>query len=165
MELIDLANVRQALEEYGNEVRNKYQDNLILNDRIAGGDLLNSVEYRVNQDGQEYEVTLSLKDYWKYIEYGTKPHFPPVDKILGWIKVKPVIPRPLSDGSLPTPEGLAWMIAKKIAKYGTEGSHDLEEAIEDVNARYKDKLIVALHQDMETIMKVIVGDFQGSIMR
>ena len=163
MELINLNNVMETLEQYAQEVRNKYQDNLIQDDKIASGNLLNSVEYQVVQNGMVYEVQLRLQDYWKYVEYGTKPHFPPVNKILEWIRVKPVIPRPNDKGDIPTPQQLAFLIARGISKHGTGGSEALEEALLDINAKYKDKLVIALHQDMETIMKVIVGDFQGHI--
>lgn len=163
MELINLENVMSVLEEYGNDVRNLYQDNLIRNNRIASGDLLNSVEYNVVQNGMEYEVTLTLADYWKYIEEGTLPHFPPIDKILQWVQIKPVIPRPDKNGNIPTPRSLAYLISRKIAKHGTQGTHDLQSAIDVMNAKYRDKLIIALHDDCEQIMKVVVGQIQGSI--
>ena len=163
MELINLSHVMATLEEYAQEVRNQYQDNLILDDRIASGELLNSVEYQIVQNGMVYEVQLRLQDYWKYVEYGTKPHFPPVDKILEWVMVKPVIPRPNDEGDIPTPKQLAFLIARKISEHGTDGSEALEEAILDVNQKFKDKLIIALQQDMDVIMKVIVGDFQGHV--
>lgn len=163
MELINLNNVMATLEQYAQEVRNQYQDNLILNDRIASGDLLNSVEYQVVQNGMTYEVQLRLQDYWKYVEYGTKPHFPPVDKILEWIMVKPVLPRPNDKGDLPTPKQLAFLIARKISQRGTRGSEDLEEALLDINYKYREKLVIALHQDMDVLMKVVVGNFQGHV--
>lgn len=163
MELINLNNVMETLEQYAQDVRNEYQDNLIRDGRIAGGKLLNSVEYHVVQNGQVYEVQLSLEDYWKYVEYGTRPHFPPMDKILEWVRVKPVIPRPNEDGDLPSPKELAYLIARKISKKGTEGTDSLQNALDTINAEYKDKLIIALHKDMENLMKVIVGDFRGSI--
>lgn len=163
MELINLNNVMEVLEQYAQEVRNTYQDKLIQDDRIASGDLLNSVEYQVVRNGMTYEVQLRLEDYWKYVEYGTKPHFPPMDKILEWIRVKPVLPRPNENGDLPTPQQLAFLIARSISEHGTEGTEDLEETLLDINQRYKDKLVIALHQDMDTIMKVIVGEIKGSL--
>ena len=163
MELINLNNVMATLEEYAIAVRNQYQDNLINDDKIASGNLLNSVDYRIEQNGMVYEVKLKLQDYWKYVEYGTKPHLPPVNKILEWVMVKPVLPRPNDDGKLPTPTQLAWAIAKKIEKKGTDGTEALEEALLDINEKFKEKLVIALHQDMETIMKVVVGDFKGHI--
>ena len=163
MELINLENVFSTLEEYAREVRNKYQDNLITNNRIASGNLLNSVEYQVVYNGVEYEVQLRLQDYWKYIEYGTRPHFPPMDKILEWVMVKPVLPRPDANGRIPTPKQLAYLIARKISRKGTEGSHDLEDAIAEINERYRDKLVYSLQKDMSVLMKVIVGEIQGSM--
>lgn len=161
MELINLENVFSTLEEYAREVRNKYQDNLITNNRIASGNLLNSVEYQVVYNGVEYEVQLRLQDYWKYIEYGTRPHFPPMDKILEWVMVKPVLPRPDANGRIPTPKQLAYLIARKISRKGTEGSHDLEDAITEINERYRDKLVYSLQKDMSVLMKVIVGEIRG----
>lgn len=163
MELINLEHVRGVLEEYAQAVRNLYQDNLIRSERIASGDLLNSVEYRVIQDGAEYEVQLSLAEYWKYVEYDTKPHWPPVSAIREWIRVKPVLPRPDANGRIPTPRSLAFLIGRKISMEGTEGSHDLERAIDAVNREYRDKLVVALSRDTDTLMKVIVGEIRGSL--
>lgn len=163
MELINLTNVMATLEEYGQEVRNLYQDNLIKSGRIASGGLLNSVEYQVVVNGQGYEVQLRLEDYWKYVEYDTKPHFPPLDKILRWIMVKPILPRPNDRGEIPTPKQLAYLIGRAISEHGTKGTHDMRDAIDEVNARYKDKLVIALHDDLETIMKVVVGGIQGRV--
>ena len=165
MELINLNNVMAVLEEYGQAVRNLYQDNLIRSDRIASGDLLNSVDYMVEVNGQAYEVKLRLEDYWKWVEDDTRPHWPPMNKILEWIKAKPVIPRPDANGIKPTQRQLAYLIGRKISEVGTEGSHDLQSAIDTINAQYKDKLVYALSQDMEVIMKVIVGEIRGSIQR
>lgn len=163
MELINLENVMQTLQDYAQEVRNLYQDNLIRSDRVASGKLLNSVEYQVVQNGQAYLVQLRLEDYWRYIEEGTRPHFPPMDKILEWIMVKPVLPRPNAEGDLPTPKQLAFLIARNISRHGTKGTHDLQSAIDDVNVMYRDKLVIALHKDMEVLMKVMVGTIQGSV--
>lgn len=163
MELIRLDNVRSVLEEYAQGVVDQYKQNHIDNGRPASGKLLDSVRYEIVQNGQAWEVQLSLQDYWKYIEYGTKPHFPPVNKILEWIKIKPVIPRPFDNGKIPTQEQLAFLISRKISEVGTQGSEDLEEALLDVNYKFKDKLVYALHQDFEVLMNVIVGDFKGHV--
>lgn len=163
MELINFDNLMQTLQEYAQEVRNLYQDKLITHDRIASGKLLNSVEYRIDYNGTEYSVKLLMEDYWKYVENDTKPHFPPLNKILEWIQVKPVIPRPDKEGNIPTPKQLAYLIGRKISKVGTQGSHDLEEAIEEINLKYKDKMIYALRQDTDRILKVMLGDITGKL--
>lgn len=163
MELINFDNLMETLNEYAMEVRNLYQDKLITHDRIASGKLLNSVEYRVDYNGTEYSVKLILEDYWVYIEEGTKPHFPPINKILEWVQIKPVIPRPDKEGKIPTPKQLAFLIARKISEVGTKGSFDLDEAIEEINLKYKDKMVYALRQDTDRIMNVLLGGIQGEL--
>lgn len=174
MELINLNNVRGVLEEYAQEVRNVYQDNLIRKDRIASGKLLNSVEYQVNFNGVDYEVQLRLEDYWKYLEYGiqgskntTSPFSNPGWKaypfILEWVQVKPVIPRPDANGRIPKPKSLAFLIARARKEKGSKPGNELNDALAVVNQKYKDKLVIALHQDMEVLMKVVVGQIQGSV--
>lgn len=174
MELINLENVRQTLEEYANEVRNLYQDNLITNDRISSGGLLNGVEYIVEQNGQEYSVSLELNKYWKYIEYGVQgkkntkspyknPGWKAFPAIMDWIMVKPVLPRPFDNGKMPKPKQLAYLITSKIVENGTEAGEELQDALDVINEKYQNKLVYALQADAENILKVIVGDFQGSI--
>lgn len=143
-------NLYSVLKEYGAEVRNKYQDNLILSDHIAKGDLLNDAEYIINTDNISISVSLSLKDYYKYLETGTKPHWPPVNKILEWIKVKPVLPDPnRNGGKLPTPDQLAYLIGRKISEEGTKGTQDLHKAVKEINAKYEDKIIEAITKDID----------------
>lgn len=151
-DLIKLPRTAEVLGRYGMEVRNGYQDKLIEHNRIASGRLLNSIEFFTEIDDTTYEVYLRLEDYWKYVENDTVPHMPPVNKILEWVRVKPVLPRP-KDGRLPTPEGLAWAIARTIEKEGTEGTHDLEQTLEVVNARYFVLITEALAEDLAFAVK------------
>lgn len=155
MELIRFDRLRETLEAYGEEVRNLYQDNLITHDRIASGGLLNSVDFEVTGNGQRWEVTLSLASYWKYVEYDTKPHWPPLDKILEWIRIKPVIPRPDKDGKIPTPQQLAFLIGRKISRVGTKGSEDLQDALDAVNAKYREKIVYAIAEDGQTLYRML----------
>lgn len=173
-QLINLDKVQSVLEEYGRDVRNAFQDNLIKGDRISSGKLLNSVEYSVEFNGVSYLVKLSLEDYWKYLEEGVRgkdnpsspfdnPGWKAYPFILDWITVKPVVPRPNKDGKLPTPRQLAGAITYSIVEKGTQPTNDLEKAIGQVNELYKDKLVYALRDDMDRVLKVIVGDIQGEM--
>lgn len=157
-ELVNLDRLRDVLEEYAVAVRNLYQDNLIRSGRIASGDLLNSVECHVALDNQEFVVSLTLRDYWQYVEEDTRPHWPPRDAILSWIQVKPVLPRPDANGRIPTPQSLAFLIQRKIATEGTKGTHDLAKAVEEMNAQYRARIAEALGHDMEWYIRKIVAE-------
>ena len=167
-ELITFTNLERVLTEYGNEVKVQYQQNLqvprytkgdhpVLTDRIASGQLFNSVQFELDVNGGTYNVVLSLMDYWKYIEYGRTPgKFPPTSKILEWIRIKPVIPRPSNNGKIPKPQQLAFLIGRKIANDGYEGSHELEEANNDLMKKYETRIVLALSQDLQGYLQKIV---------
>ncbi len=155
--LISFDNLQVVLEEYGQKVRNEYQDSLIRNNRIASGELLNSVEFRVLQDERSFSVVLDLASYWEYVESDTRPHWPPVDAILKWIQVKPILPRPDSKGRIPSPKSLAFLIGRKISRKGTKGSHDLQQTIQDVNAEYMTKIREAAVKDIENALVTILS--------
>lgn len=120
--------------------------------------LSDSARYYIDYEDQCLEVSLELQDYWKYIENGTEPgHFPPRDKILEWISVKPVIPRPSNNGRIPTPEQLAFLISRKIFEEGTDAKPVLKESIDDVMAEFDQVLSDAVTQDIsESLDEVLI---------
>ena len=151
-------NLYNLLMEYGEIIRNKYQDNLIRNNRIASGNLLNSIDFDVNYDDRSIKLTLSLEDYWKYIEDDTKPHWPPVDKIREWIRIKPVIPHS-KNGKLPTESQLTYLIGRKISIEGTKGTKDLHNAIEDTVTDFETKIQEAIAKDVSNEIDVLFTQY------
>ena len=148
--LIDLPHVQAVMEEMAIAIRNEYQDNLIRNDRIASGDLLNNIEYEITRDDFTVTIYVKMRDYWYYVENGRKAgKWPPIDNILNWIKIKPVLPRPNAEGKLPTPQQLAFLIARKIGEEGTEGTQDLRKATDTIWDTFEDRLYEAIDEDVD----------------
>lgn len=148
--LIDLPHVQAVMEEMAIAIRNEYQDNLIRNDRIASGDLLNNIEYEITRGDFTYTIYVKMKDYWYFVENGRKAgKWPPIDNILRWITVKPVLPRPNAEGKLPTPQQLAFLIARKIGEEGTEGTQDLRKATDTIWDTFEDRLYEAIDEDVD----------------
>ena len=156
-ELISFPHLQEVLEAYGQALADRYKDNLQGSDRMATGNLVNSIRSIVTFNDRTFEVSLSLEDYYKYIEEGTglshkpDPHSPyrvPYAPILQWVKVKPVIPYPDTNGKLPTPESLAWMIKRKIDKFGIEGKEDLKDAMDSVTQDWEQRIEDALTDDI-----------------
>ena len=157
MELIDLTELQKVLQDLANDIRDNYKEHLEFNDRYTKEHkLIDSVKTQVVVGDQAYEVTMTLNDYWKYVEYDTKPHFPPVSKILEWVEIKPVIPRPLASGKIPSPKQLTFLIGRAIYEHGTTGTHDLEKVKDGVIPWYKEKIAIALGHDMENYIRKLV---------
>ena len=146
--LISFSNLEAVLQQYAAELKEVYKKHLVEADRLASENLINSVETQVETDQGAYLVTITLADYWKYVEDDTKPHWPPVSAILEWIRVKPVIPRPDSRDRIPKPEQLAYLIGRKISREGTEGSHDIALSATECNRKYEPLIAEALAQDL-----------------
>lgn len=137
-----------TLNAYAQKAEELYKQKLTDKGINASYKLLNSVETVVRRNDDEFVVTIHLEDYWYYVENGRGPgRFPPIDKILEWIRVKPVIPYSDSRGRLPTEEQLAFLIARKIANEGTEPKRVLAETITELNSIYLPKLQRALEND------------------
>lgn len=128
MDNLDLTDIQQLLQQFIQAVREDLKQQNI----NASSKLSQSLKSVVKQKGKWIEISISLEDYWKYIEYGTRPHFPPIQAIRKWIDVKPVLPRPMK-GKLPTRDQLAFLIARKISRVGTRPKPFLNKTISDFN--------------------------------
>ena len=156
MELFRLDNLTKILAELGENVRQGYVNKLVRNGRpTTENTLASTVTAYVEVNGTTYEVGLNLQEYWKYVEEGTKPHWPPPSAIMHWIEVKPVIPRPDNKGRIPSTKSLAFLIGRKISRVGTEGTHDLQETKDVLLGRYQELIAEALGRDcFEYIEKI-----------
>lgn len=148
--LISFDNLAKVLQQYGEAIQGAYRGELESKGKNAGGGLYDSVKFSVVRGDTTYVVELSLADYWKWVEYGRNPgKFPPPDKILEWVRVKPVIPRPLDNGELPSEKSLAFLIGRKIAEKGIAPTSILGTASEDVYKDFYDSICDAITTDLE----------------
>ena len=117
----------RTIQNIVDEFMYAYASAIIDTDHSATGNLALNQQKIIQYDGRFFSIYLSLEDDWKYLEYGTKPHFPPLEKIKEWIRIKPVVPLPQANGKLPTENQLAFKKKKKISRVGTPATHLLED--------------------------------------
>ena len=162
-ELMELPRLRAVLEEYGAAVAEQYKSNLIRDGRpTTDNSLIQSIRTFVEVNGQGYEVKMSLNDYWKYIEYGTKGwltgntsrKFPPPAAIEHWIEVKPGLPKP---STIQERKSLAYLIGRKIRDFGTKGKADLTEAKMTITEQYRERIAAALGADMVNYIRKVIA--------
>lgn len=97
----------------------------------------------------ELEVSLHLPEYWYYIEHGRGPgKFPPIEAIQNWMTAKHIVPR--EDRTVPQ---VSYLIARKIAKEGTQGKHAAEGTIDFVKNTFLPQLYSAIVQDVKSNLK------------
>lgn len=157
-----------VLRDLANDVAEGYKESLQRNGHRATGALIDEVSTEIEVSGSRYIVWINLADYWQYVENDTKPHWPPRDAIISWIKAKPIIPRPFDNGKIPTTEQLAFLIGRAMAgkspnqanlknpRGGTTGTHDLRKTEDAIIPYYTERIQAALHRDyMNYIEKIL----------
>lgn len=159
MEGIEWTNLLQTLREMQIWEADRYKQRLKESDRVATGKLYDSVKalqenivVTVEGDRDIFEVYLQMEDYWKYIESGTRPHWPPVSALMDWVKVKrsSLIERFKGKSKrIPTDKQLAFLVARSISIKGTEGKPDLKMTLDEANKFWKQKIIEAINKDVK----------------
>ena len=140
-------NLQQVLDDFTKDVAETYRGLLLRDGKNATGELISSIKPMTPElVNGTFECSLSLAPHWKYVENGRKAgKFPPIDNILDWVKAKPLLTRPNRlDGKEITPKPLAFLVARKIATSGIQPGNQLEEAIDIVYARWKDRIDAAI---------------------
>ena len=157
MEDIKWTRLTEVLNEFADAFIQNARNNLEANKSNASYNLYNSFE-KVIEVGEDYfKVSISLADYWQFLENGRGPgKFPPVDKIKEWIEVKPVNPTPLSNGKTPSVEQLSFLISRKIANEGTEAQPFFEPAKEQTIREFEDKINEAIDEDVSNFILELV---------
>jgi hypothetical protein len=109
--------------------------------------LRSTIFNRVDMYGETISGTIGTPAiYGEAVEYGTKPHFPPVAPIQHWVERKLGI-------SGKDAKTVAFLIARKISKHGTKGAHMFEKGFADNEAR--------IRRMLESIPEEIVRRLKG----
>ncbi len=138
------------LNEYALAVVERAQSNLRIKrrvrgkvvNRVASGNLLNSLTYKLRIRYNKPTIDFTVKDaagkYADVIEYGRKPgaKMPPVSAIEKWIKIKPLKLRNRQGEFIKSTESAiksaAFAIAKSIGENGIEGINYYQDAINEL---------------------------------
>lgn len=137
---IDLSEVEELAKKYGRgpeiidkEAMRTMKEGTLLTERLvklglephqATGMLYSSIYSSVYhiQDGIEGIITAKLpgKRYVEFVEFGTRPHWPPVEPIRFWVlqKLRPPVEE------VP---GIAFLVGRKISRVGTPARRAFEQ--------------------------------------
>lgn len=128
--------IAKLLNLTGEKIADTMIDTLISKDKIATGNLVQSITYQSQQTEEGASVTISIPGYGKFVDEGRKPgdKMPPIQPILEWIRVR----------RIRTPEytqpQLAWAIAKSIARRGIRPTPFIENSIQFALSNFGNEL-------------------------
>ena len=139
------------LNSFAQTIVNRYKDRI---SQYASGKLYKTINFEITKGSSNYIVTINLESYWVFLENGRKAgaKMPPVSAIENWIKVRKILPRPVTLKSgkqrVPTVQQLAYVIARSISRKGIAPRPFMRESIEDTMKDFKSKLSAAVREDV-----------------
>lgn len=123
------------------------------------------IKFELSVGSKLYEINFSAPEYWKYINDGRRPgKQPPTDEIARWIKKRDITPLPGKNNKVPSINSLAYLIARKIGKYGTKGNKFYDLTIEEFEKEFSERIADAVTEDLsrhiDKILSPIAGDMK-----
>lgn len=140
---------------WGAQVVAQAKANLRQKNKIATGDLLDSISYEVDPKGG---VTFYYEDYGEYVESGRKKGImPPVGPLIQWAKIKGLEQFRDKKGRFISNEQRGWMIAMGIKKNGIKAFPFYQDAIDqsmnDLAYQLEEAVAIAVESDIEALME------------
>ena len=155
---IKWTNLERVLNEFADQVIELARQNLDDNGTNASHNLYDSMEKIVEIGEDYYKVSISLADYWRYLEEGTGPqhtpdarpqYWPKVEPIREWVSVKPGVPKD---------EAFVHAVVGKIHASGTTAQPFLTPAKEEALTRFEALIDEAIEEDVKAYIQLLVED-------
>ena len=148
-------NFKQAVLDYGELYIAELTKQLILNDKKATGDLIDSLDCRVIETVDGLMLEILANPYLRYVDKGRKKGtLPNVLNIEKWIEQRGITP--VSEkGKVITVEQLSWAIAKSIEKDGIPATNVTKKARASllVNKEAINNVVNAARVDVKALIK------------
>ena len=154
----DFKHTMKALNDFGQKIVDNYKAELQACN-YQDGQLYRTLSYSVKMNNNSsWLISISLEEYWRYIENGRRPgaKMPPVSAIENWIKVKQILPRPLTLKSgksvVPTIPQLSFLIARKIGRDGIRPRPFFKQSFESAKREF-----------LHIIEEAVIADIKESL--
>ena len=149
----DFRHTMKDLNDFGDFIITNYKSQLEA-EQMNNGELYRTISYSVSTVSSGWVISVSLADYWKYIESGRRPgKMPPVSAIENWIKVKQIIPHSMTLKSgktvIPTIPQLSFLIARSIGRRGIAPKPLFKNSFEAAKKQFIQVIKDAITQDIK----------------
>ena len=150
----DFKHTMKALNDFGNFIITNYKSQLEA-EQMNNGELYRTISYSVSTVNSGWVISVSLADYWKYIENGRRAgaKMPPVSAIENWINVKQIVPHSMTLKSgktvVPTIPQLSFLIARSISQRGIPPKPLFKNSFEAAKQQFIQVIKDAITQDIK----------------
>lgn len=151
-------NLNKCMEEY-----KEFLDEAIKSNMPSYYELKKKMTFNLQVNDTLFEIEFNAPEYWKYANFGRGPgKFPPYSAIDSWITRRKITPYPLSSGKLPTRAQLVYLISRKIAREGFEGSGFLQKGLAEQEDYWETRISDAISDDINIEIMDWLSPLRGS---
>lgn len=150
----DFKHTMKALNDFGQKIVDNYKAELEACN-YQDGQLYRTLSYSVKTDNSSWLISISLEEYWRYIENGRRPgaKMPPLDVIEKWINVRQIIPHSMTLKSgktvIPSVKQLSFLIARSIGRRGIPPKPLFKKSFEAAKQQFIQVIKDAITQDIK----------------
>lgn len=150
----DFKHTMKALNDFGQKIVDNYRAELEACN-YQDGQLYRTLSYSVKMENSSWLISISLEEYWKYIENGRRAgaKMPPLDVIEKWINVRQIIPHSMTLKSgktvIPSVKQLSFLIARSIGQRGIQPRPFFKQSFEAAKQQFIQVIKDAITQDIK----------------
>lgn len=121
---IETTNLNKQVRELGSDIVDTIKKILQSENKIATGNLIQSLDYKVIEVIGKIFLEITAADYFQFVDKGRRPgKMPPIKPIKSWMSAKGIVSK---NKSLP------FLIARSIGKKGIKPTNVKQRAIKEV---------------------------------
>lgn len=156
---MDSSALKKAMDELGEDLVKGLVKALIDADKVATGNLVRSIDYRLIETADMLIVELLAAPYLKNVDKGRKKGEtpPPIAPILKWASVRKIKQyRNKKSGRFISNVARAVIISKGISKNGIKGINVVRKTIDDIYSKKKQLIEKAAGEDLKDMIDKII---------
>lgn len=146
--------IQEKIYPYGNPERG-------VGNKVASGNLLNSLTYKVQGEGTDSILVITYADYFKNVNLGRRAKVKrvPLDALLKWIKIKRIRGRD-KKGRFIKDLSLAWAVQTNIYKYGIRPTFIYDKTLDSLEDIF-DNPPPEIENEINDLVEAIAGDINN----
>jgi hypothetical protein len=146
-------NFSKQLDQFGREYIKTLEDFLLREGKKASGNLINSLDYRIVQNGDNaIRVVIQSNDYLEWVDKGRRPgSYPPISAISKWATIKGI------------PQSAVFPIAHKIYKFGIKPTNVIAKTNNKILDNATRKLERVIANSIETYVVNELFNKEGQV--
>lgn len=156
---MDNTELYKEIDLLGQQVVQTLKQELQNDNKDVTSKLINSIQYRVNQTADGFELDILSENYLKYVDKGRAPgKMPPSQALIPWVEAKGI--RIQTKSGYSKPEAAAFVVARSIGKKGIKPTNVIDRVKQDILNQKKQDIEASAIKDMNNYINNLFAELK-----